>query len=1097
MMRSARGSVSAVRAMVVWTVLLSAIGGGGQQMVAAAEETFTTGTKLADDGRIGKVTDFQGIVAVKPVGAERFTPVCEPMVLKPGDWLRTDLRGANAVAARMAGDVRITLGPGTVLELADARTFNLAAGELQLAAEGETPVTLTGPDKTPVAVKGTAVYRVQADKLVRVEKKPRWLEGFEGTVADESIGSLVVNVDGRNMPLTVGYHKVSVDIRDQIARTTIEESFVNHTNGRLEGVFYFPLPQDASISGFGMWIGNELVEADVVEKQRAREIYETILRERRDPGLLEWSGGNLFKARVFPIEARSEKRVKITYTQVLPLRGGAYRYGYALESELLKQHPLRELAIDVRIHSVLPLADVRCPTHLARIGRTEHSARVEFTAQEYTPASDFEVVVQVDAGQSEAVMIPHRRGEDGYFMLMLLPPGEQGAWRRDVLPDGEPLELLILADTSASLDAASRRAQAELVAALLGSLGPRDRFNLAGFDVACDWAFDGPVPADEKNRAAASEFLDSRVSLGWTDLDRAIDSALKQCGPKTHVVYIGDGIPVTAATDPVAAAGRLRRLYEASGGGATFHAVSVGSRFESVVLKAIASLGGASLGGGSMRQVAGGQNPAQVARELLGEMIEPAIRNMKIEFHGLRTARVYPGELPNLAPGTQQILLGRYLPEGKDQEGEVVVTGEVQGRPVRFRTAVKLADAEAGNSFIPRLWARMHLDSLLEQGPSQSIQDEIIALSEEYHVITPYTSLLVLETDADRERFGVKRRFQMRDGEKFFAEGRDAANYELVQQQMRRAGNWRLGLRRAVLMELAELGRYPELVAMAGPQPSFRSGPMSGRDYSGMGPMSGMGGMGGGIGGGFFGARGDFGTVGSKKLRAVAMDSVSEALAFDGNAFDGDMKGDPFARDYVAEPESEELLEAAADEAMPMTAAPLGAPAPSEPMDADSGWYEGNERLLARKPQSMAGPADHFARASESRRRSQFARGNRGWAAKSSIVSGFSPTNEGRILRGEAYYGDPRQYTGWLGTLFPSLPAAPVDGPEEKPHPWPVEARELAQSLLRLGALQAIDGGLTVKRRSESFDARTAELAGVSETLSRVSPAGWVIRSGG
>ena len=74
-----------------------------------------------------------------------------------------------------------------------------------------------------------------------------------------------------------------------------------------KGVFYFPLPQDASISGFGMWIGDKLVEADVVEKQRAREIYETILRERRDPGLLEWSGGNIFKARVFPIPAQLGK----------------------------------------------------------------------------------------------------------------------------------------------------------------------------------------------------------------------------------------------------------------------------------------------------------------------------------------------------------------------------------------------------------------------------------------------------------------------------------------------------------------------------------------------------------------------------------------------------------------------------------------------------------------------------------------------------------------------------------------------------------------------------------------------------------------------
>jgi hypothetical protein len=148
---------------------------------------------------------------------------------------------------------------------------------------------------------------------------------------------LIANIDGRNVPLTVGYHKVSVEIRDQIARTTIEESFVNRTRGRLEGVFHFPLPQDASISGFGMWIGNELVEADVVEKQRAREIYETILRERRDPGLLEWTGGNIFKARVFPIEPHSEKRIKIVYTQVLPLRANKYRYSYALRSELLQK----------------------------------------------------------------------------------------------------------------------------------------------------------------------------------------------------------------------------------------------------------------------------------------------------------------------------------------------------------------------------------------------------------------------------------------------------------------------------------------------------------------------------------------------------------------------------------------------------------------------------------------------------------------------------------------------------------------------------------------------------------------------------------------
>ena len=101
----------------------------------------------------------------------------------------------------------------------------------------------------------------------------------------------------------------------------------------------------------------------------------------------------------------------------------------------------------------------------------------------------------------------------------------------------------------------------------------------------------------------------------------------------------------------------------------------------------------------------------------------------------------------------------------------------------------------------------MHLDHLLAQGRSPIIKDEIIALSEEYNIITPYTSLLVLESDEDRERFKVKRRFRMRDGEKYFAQGREDVNYALRQQQMKRAGDWRMNLRRNVQRELARLGR--------------------------------------------------------------------------------------------------------------------------------------------------------------------------------------------------------------------------------------------------------------------------------------------------
>ena len=271
------------------------------------EDLFVVGDSLSEDGRIGKVSDVQGMVAVKPVMAERRTPVCGNILVRPGDWLRTDLRGANAVAARLTSKSQIVAGPGTLVELVGPKRIRLYEGEIQLSV-ASTPLELLGPGEEKTTVKTSGVYRVGKDRLVLAKEEPKWLKGFLGTETQESIGSLVANVDGRNVPLTVGYHKVSVEIRDQIARTTVEESFVNMTDSPvpLEGVFYFPLPQDASISGFGMWIGNELVEADIVEKQRAREIYEIIKSERRDPGLLEWQGGNLFSARVFPIPACAE-----------------------------------------------------------------------------------------------------------------------------------------------------------------------------------------------------------------------------------------------------------------------------------------------------------------------------------------------------------------------------------------------------------------------------------------------------------------------------------------------------------------------------------------------------------------------------------------------------------------------------------------------------------------------------------------------------------------------------------------------------------------------------------------------------------------------
>ncbi len=1106
-----------------------------------ADEKFQVANSLTEDGRIGKVTQSQGVVGLRPMLAKRWTPISQETLLKPGDWLRTELRGANAVKVVLSSDVELTLGPGTLVECVSPTKARVHQGVVQVKLES-TPkppdksdavkvdttgeFTLLAPREGSRAFKAGVKQLVRVDrdeKLVDVPETPVWLAGFEGTTTNESIGSLIVTLpDGRNEPLTVGYHKVSVEIRDQIARTTIEESFVNRTDSRLEGVFHFPLPQDASISGFGMWIGNDVIEADVVEKQRAREIYETILRERRDPGLLEWTGGNIFKARVFPIEPHSEKRIKIVYTQVLPLKGNRYRYGYGLRSDLLRTSPLRELSLTVTINSALALKSVTCPTHSVRSQQTAHSAQVEFVAQEYTPTRDFEVVCEVDQQQSDVVVVPHRRGDDGYFLVQITPPFNRDGGTRlnEVIPDGNPLNIVLLCDTSASMDSEKRRQQTDFVNTVLASLGPDDRYRIAACDVGTVWASETALPPTAENVAESINSLNERVSLGWTNLDRAFDDVLKKAVPGTQIVYIGDGIVSYGDTDPAAFVKRLGERFKAVGqthSGAdnrgavqqsplAFHVVTVGNSYESIVLNGIASVGN-----GSVRAIGGEQTPSVVAREWLTEVAQPGLRDVNVEFRGIKVAAVYPGRLPNVPAGTQQILVGRYLPElasgGKaDQQGEVIVTGLRGTERVKFAARISFNDAEEGNSFIPRLWGRAHLDHLLAQGPSSLIHDEIIRLSEEFHIITPFTSLLVLETDADRERFGVQRRYEMRDGERFFAAGRDNANYELLQQQMKRAGDWRIGIRRQVLKSLAGLGRNLEvfeqepqtIVGLASPR-SFSSSRSRKEDFFGGMGGGGMGGMGGGMGGGgFAGGMMGGGMMGSEldgdmdfPESNILIDRVSGLEVEDLSVLSSSADGRADLRSTISNSinDREEPMSLGLNEGLPAVRKDL--PEVRRSLDESPGRQEAAEGLGFELDISQFQDKLTKSRIQKSESDWTDILGTSANAGEASRKSLGKPAYLGRRIANAQQQTD---YTSWINTLFPSLEPTPAKRPKntKDPETWSPESIRLVKSLLRTESLLKLEGGIELRRRVETFDPRWNRSTGRRIDLALYSPTAWL-----
>lgn len=977
----------------------------------------------AQDAHLGAVLDRQGTALVRPAGRERWTPLGQRARLLPGDQVRTEPRGANAVEVELASGGSFILGPGGLLELSEAGVIRLQRGEL-LVKGGKQAIRVRAPGfEQSVTKDQELVLRNDGKQTTVLTESPRWLTGYRSSTTDEWMGSLLAQVDGREVPLTVGYHKVTVEIRDQIARTTIEESFVNTTRSTLEGQFFFPLPADASISGFGMWIGDELVEADIVEKQRARAIYEDILRSRKDPGLLEWSGGNLFKARVFPIFPHSEKRIRIRYTQVLPLEGATLRYRYALRSDLLRQHPLRELAIQTLVSSSVPIGSVTCTSHDARVRQAAHAGSVEFTAQEFAPDRDFEVRIDLRPA-APLTVVPHRRGDDGYFMLLLGSPDAGGALQRELVPESAPLDVLLVADTSGSMDPVARTAQADFVGALLACLGPKDRFRLAAADVNVHWWKTDAMPVAEADAQTALTWLQARPSLGWTDLDATFAAVLPRVAAGTTLIYVGDGIGTARDGDVAALGQRLRQL--AKGNAGAFHAVSTAATYDQVVLEAIASLGG-----GSVRPT--GEDPARAAFNLLAEVAQPAVKDLKVAFEGLATARVYPERLPNLAAGTQQVVLGRFLPQGDGaQTGSVVVTGTLNGKPVRYRAELQLAQGDEGNSFVPRLWARRHIDALLQQGRSPAIQSEIVAFSEEFGVMTPFTSFLVLESDADRERYGVTRRVGMRDGEQFFAEARDQASAELLRAQMQVARTWRLDLRRRMQRELATLGRHLYAVSLGHGGPEDRA------------PLGGVG----------------------EKAREMGI-SRNEAKEWGEMPVDAEPQAGQEAEGTTETTEALDVLDAKADQL-------------AEEIDRDDSPMREMSEKRARR--AFEAPALVAAEVSlEGRFKDEHAAG------------GADELNAGSYFRRDR--GQVHYQPHFSSYFFPSLPPAPPL-PADVPAPsWPAEVREALAQLYRAPWLATLDSGLVLEMRGGALHPTRGTWTSRARVDTVVGSDGWLVRS--
>src|SRR6185369_5096407 len=228
----------------------------------------------------------------------------------------------------------------------------------------------------------------------------------------------------RNLPRALPVKSIKIDtkISSQVAATHVEQVFRNDTGATLEGTYFFPIPESASIAEFAIWDGDKRLVGEVRSREEARRIYDEIVRRQRDPGLLEYAGKDLFQASIFPILPHSDKKLEITYTQVVHAEGGtvAYRYPLGTGRQLTQ---IGSVAGRVEVESKEPLRNVYSPTHVIDVKRSnDRRSVVSFESESGKEPQDFQLFYTISKEDFGLTLLTHREaGKQGYFLLMISP----------------------------------------------------------------------------------------------------------------------------------------------------------------------------------------------------------------------------------------------------------------------------------------------------------------------------------------------------------------------------------------------------------------------------------------------------------------------------------------------------------------------------------------------------------------------------------------------------------------------------------------------------------------------------------------------------
>lgn len=558
--------------------------------------------------------------------------------------------------------------------------------------------------------------------------------------------------------VTVDEQRIDVDIEGPIAHVKVSQVFRNRSSRVAEGVYLFPLPPDAAVGDFVMKVDGRVLEGVLMPQEQARRIYEAIVRQLRDPALLEYAGRGLFQTSVFPIPPGDTRTVELTYSQVVESFDGLYRFTYPLKAPGARG-PAERTVLHAELASEKGLRVVYSPSHDVTIQRSS----ANLVSVNYTTDAGDEDRIQSptftlfygETDQSVGVNLLSYKpaAEDGYFMLLVAPTVEvveKDVVRRDIV---------FVLDVSGSMEGPKLGQAKDAIAYVVEHLNPGDRFNLIAFSTGVRLWSEALQKATSETVADALAWIDGLAASGSTDINRALLEALAQFqdigeddGGAGYVLFMTDGLPTQGETNvtkivqnAVSARPpeRMLRLF-------TF---GVGYDVNTDLLDAVSR----QLGGRSS-YVRPDDTIDEAVSSFYNTIQTPVLTNVSLAFSvGVVPSELYPHPLPDLFAGEQLVVTGRYR---SGAETAVVLTGEVNGMKTRTVYDGQRLVQAGGEPFIARLWATRKVGILLDEirrsGPNPELIDAVVDLSLRYGIVTPYTAYLVEEPESALQDGGLR-----------------------------------------------------------------------------------------------------------------------------------------------------------------------------------------------------------------------------------------------------------------------------------------------------------------------------------------------------